>query len=168
MILINDVVVQHGDESIASLLNTADLSLEVTRHFSSVAVNRQGQLCVRLNRPIAFAESLVQVAEMGSKYGSFVSPPLSMTSSRSTVEKESILLLNDAMALRHLADSGCGLGESGRGLSMSEGRSLLLVGVLANLLRCSGHAVYQHHYNWPTVSPSYGVSKCPYLEYSYY
>lgn len=144
--------IQHGDEAIESLLNIVDLSPEVTRYFSGVAVNRQGQLCVRLNRPIAFAESLVQVAEMGSKYGSFVSSPLPMMSSRS---KESILLLNDTMTLRHLADSGRGLGGSGRGLSMSEGRSLLLVGVLANLLQCNGHEVHQqqHHYNWPTVSP---------------
>ena len=96
---------------------------------------------------------------MGSKYGSFVLSQLSMTSSQLSFEKESVLLLNDAMTLRHLADSGCDIGESGRGLSMSEGRSLLLVGVLANLLRYNGHVVHHHHNNWPSVSPLNRVSK---------
>ncbi len=143
---------------------------QVSQYLTKVSMNPQGQLCVQLNRPMAFTECLVRVGGMGSRYGHLI-PALSAAES-----PESILLVNDVSVLKRMASegggtaqSGCGLGESGCGfdrsgpggcglgggdMSMSDARGMLLVGVVSNILRARGYAVHHHHGNWPQQTVS--------------
>lgn len=150
-------------ESLLTILDAS--SQDITRCFTSVTINPHGQLCMELNRPIVFAESLIQVARMGLNYGYSVSPTPSSSSKNSegTANKKAVLIINDSSVLRHMVSSseGCGLEVEGHslgigGISVSEARGVLLVGVVSNLLRAGGYIVHQHRYNmlaaWQQVS----------------
>ncbi len=145
--------------SVQSILKFS--SPDIAKHFTKVFLNPQGQLCLRLNRPIAFTESLIQVAREGPKYGH---AHQSMVDDNSRSEK-SILLLNDTFVLKNVLknmdDSTGGCGSEG-GITVSEGRSLLLVGVLANLLRARGFKVHQHQWSMPHQLSSF-VSQLRFL-----
>ena len=143
-----------------SLLSDQDASSE---YFSKAFMSPQGLLCVCLNRPMAFSETLARVAEEGERYGHTHSDH----APSSPGEGRHVLLLNDVCVLKHALSSGegCGLAGKGRGLSqrgadtggisLSEARGLLLVGVASNLLRASGHEVHQHSHNIPASCVSY-------------
>ena len=133
-------------------------SPEVTKYFTKVFVNPQGQLCLRLNRPIIFTESLVRVMREGPEYGHThrltSSLEVAQGVSGESFHEKTILLLNDMLVLRN-----AGTSVGGCDITVSKGRSLLLVGVLTNLLRATGFKVHQHQCN--TALSSYVSHRNP-------
>jgi hypothetical protein len=95
-----------------------------------------------LDRAVVFSECLTQVAEMGCRYRG--SPQDA---------DAAILLVNCSSLLKHVVaeDGKSGNGQLS-GASMSDGRGMLLVGVVSNLLKATGHTVSHHHGNWPRFS----------------
>lgn len=143
-------------ESLLSVEGKDSSSRRLTSNFTKISINPQGQLCMWLNRPIVFSECLVQVAEMGSKYGhSVLSPALGASHNAD----EAIFLINDSALLRHMVSEGNGSGQSSaepdpNDINLSDGRTALLVGVFSNLLKARGHTVDHHHGNWPRSTSS--------------
>ena len=113
-----------------------------SRRFTRAFVSPQGQLCMCLNRPIGFSESLTRVAREGNNYG-HLAPSAGN-------EDKRFLIINDSQFLKSLLQpsDGCGLTEKGCGLSqlsLGEVRGILLVGVFSNLLRAYGRHVTCRH-----------------------
>lgn len=116
----------------------------LARCFAKVFISPQGQLCMWLNRPRVSSDCLVQVAAMGSKFGHSSSALASGSMRNPDME---ILLINDTVF--NLEESGCGQSRNGSSMSLSDGRSALLVGVVSNLLKATGQNVCHHRGNWP-------------------
>ena len=106
----------------------------------------QGQLCVSLNRPVVFAKCIHSVASVGDHYG--------YTSSHTERDRcENVSLLShvampESSVASAVVSQPCnetsydGHISSREGeLTVAEGRSILLTGLLANVLRVSGCSV---------------------------
>lgn len=152
--------------------NHQDHGLELRNCFSRTSINPQGQLCFHLNPPVVFAKCLSQVAETGTKYGHFTarsSPQLSQLSGNNVDNDDdgdnilaAIFFVDSVSVLRRVAATckragddggrGSGGGDARPPMSISEGRGVVLMGVVTNLLRARGHAVHHHPDNWPQVS----------------
>lgn len=132
--------------------------LHLAQSFVKISISPQEQLCMWLSRPIAFSECLIRVAAMGSKYGHSKPSPSSGSSKPLQNADMAILLVNDGAVIEHMVSEGGGCGQSSSGqnsaelgMSMSDSRSALLVGVVSNLLRAMGNTVCHHHRNLPTA-----------------
>lgn len=107
-----------------------------------------------LNRPTVFSEALLRVIQDGPKYGRCDPLPIGASGG----ESRPILLMNDAFLLKHILSPDEGTPPAkGRGsmqLSIGDGRGMLLVGVVFNLLRACGHVVHCY----PQATPPSSVS----------
>lgn len=132
-----------------SILNTSHEGA----YFTEATITPQGQLSLKLNRALVFAEVLRAVKEKGPEYGHCSSQPPSLDRSW-----ESVFLVNHALLVRHRntettasgsgLERGCGPGDAtGGDVSLSGGRNIFAVSVLANLLQAAGYKVHQHRCN---------------------
>ena len=143
--------------------------------FSSLSVNPQSQLCLRLNRPLVMAMTVCEVVTMGTEYGhTNVSQTECKSSSLYTTGDgyQNITLVNHLsrscgqsgdreqqgvpMSSDQSTHASCGeatptsktvlLNE----LSLNEGRTLLVLGLVLKLLQVHGHSV-SHYTDIPQV-----------------
>lgn len=125
-------------------------------YFTEATITPQGQLSLKLNRALVFAQVLRAVEEKGPEYGCCSSQPPSLDRSW-----ESVFLVNHALLMRHRntettasgsgLERGCSPGAffdaTGGDVSLSEGRNIFAVSILANLLQAAGYKVHQHKCN---------------------
>ena len=147
-----------------------------SRYFSSLSINPQGQLCLSLNRRLLFATSIEEVLTLGRTYGSSISgTPSSVASnvaSSAKLYRINLIRYSTQEGFTHISHSRYHSKDvvsstSFRGqeqtethtvktrslnhLDLSEGRSLLVLGLLRNLLETCGHSV-SCYTNIPQVS----------------
>ena len=142
-------------------------------YFSSLSINPQGQLCLSLNRRLLFATSIEEVLTLGCTYGSsIIGTPLSVASDVTSAKhcQFSLIHYSAQEGFTHTPHSGYHSKEvvssnafsnqkqtethtvKTRSLDLSEGRSLLVLGLLRKLLETCGHSVSCYTNNIPQVS----------------
>ena len=145
-------------------------------YFSSLSVNPQGQLCLSLNRQLIFATSIKEVLTLGRTYGSSISGTLSSVASNVASSAKhcriSLIYYSAQEGFTHISHSRYHSKDvlsstsfrdqeqtethtmkirSLDQLDLSEGRSLLVLGLLRKLLETCGHSV-SCYTNIPQVS----------------
>ena len=127
-------------------------------YFASISINPQGQLCLSLNRPLIFATSIDEVLTLGPTYGtgnrersSTAAEDGVTTSSSPTTFHLLHYSTQEGSTLNRLhsldapsSDLSEAMRRSLHQLDLSEGRSLLVLGLLGNLLKARGRSVVFH------------------------
>lgn len=111
-----------------------------TSYFQKIAFNLQGHLFLFLNRPLMFAKCIQEVYVQGRKYGS----SLEGASNSITIVADQLVDQNQKAA----AKDACQKTMSHSELTVLEGRLILLMGLLSNLLKAAGHPVEWFGSNW--------------------
>lgn len=103
-------------------------------YFQKVVFNPQGHLCLSLNRPLTFANCIQEIHIQGQKYGCIVGE---------TTKSVAIAVDSFVNQKGDAGDAGgaCKEKPSYSQLTVMEGRLILLMGLLSNLLKTVGHPV---------------------------
>jgi len=101
-------------------------------YFQKVVFNPQGHLCLSLNRPLTFANCIQEIHIQGQKYGCIVGE---------TTTKSVAIAVDSFVNQKGDAGGACKEKTSYSQLTIMEGRLILLMGLLSNLLKTVGHPV---------------------------